>query len=293
VLRTIEDAAVHGAFPSRCAAFRHDVVDRPELTLAALAALVDRVPVRWVSARRAQRDPREGRGLAPLLLGQAFADVVRDIADADASVRIHHTERTSEWRDLASEIEMAVREFVGDREGGVDAVNLGVFVASPGSVTPAHPDRHHNLLLQIAGAKAIWLEDDADAHRHHLRVLDYFEKPNAGVTELPPARALEMTVGDAVYIPPYAFHWTEVLDRPSVALSVGFSTRASVARAEICDFDRRLRRRGLRSRPTPPFSLSGRAKAALERAARERSTRARTSRVTVAEFPDAEPGAQS
>ena len=82
-----------------------------------------------------------------------------------------------------------------------------------------------------------------------------------------------MTVGDAVYIPPYAFHWTEVLDRPSVALSVGFSTRASIASAEIYDFDRRLRRRGLRSRPRTPFSLSGRAKAALERVARARSTR--------------------
>jgi hypothetical protein len=293
VLTALDDAAMQGAFPVRCAAFHHDVVDRPELTLAALAALVDRVPATWVSAHRAQRDPREGRGVAPLLTGGSFADVVRDIADADASVRIHHTERTIEWSDLAAGIERAVREFVGDREGGVDSVNLGVFVASPRSVTPAHPDRHHNLLLQIAGSKAIWLEDDADTRRRHVRVLDYFEKPNAGVTELPPARTLEMTVGDAVYIPPYAFHWTEVLDRPSVALSVGFSTRASIASAEICDFDRRLRRRGLRSRPTPPFSLSGRAKAALERAARDRSARTRASRVTVAEFPDAEPGAQS
>ena len=293
MLTALDDAAVRGAFPMRCAAFHHDLVDRPELTLAALSALVDRVPATWVSAHRAQDDPREGRGVAPLVTGRAFADVVRAIADADASVRIHHTERTIEWRDLASEIELAVREFVGDREGGVDSVNLGVFVASPGSVTPAHPDRHHNLLLQIDGSKAIWLEDDTDARGHYLRVLDYFENPNAGVAALPPAQALRMTVGDAVYIPPYAFHWTEVLDRPSVALSVGFSTRASIASAEIYDFDRRLRRRGLRSRPRTPFSLSGRAKAALERVARARSTRARARRVTVPPSPDAEAGAKS
>ena len=61
-----------------------------------------------------------------------------------------------------------MRDLVGDDEGGVDAVNLGAFVASPAAVTPAHPDRHHNLLLQISGRKEVWVEDDPDLRRSYL-----------------------------------------------------------------------------------------------------------------------------
>ena len=67
---------------------------------------------------------------------------------------------------------------------------------------------------------------------------------------LPPARSFVLGPGDGVYIPPYAFHWTTVLDGPAVGLSLGFSTPRSVRRGVVLDFDIRLRNKGMTPRPS-------------------------------------------
>ena len=132
-------------------------------------------------------------------------------------------------------------------EGGVVAVNLGAFVASTDAVTPAHPDRHHNLLLAVSGRKEVWVEDDPDQRAHHLRVarLPPLSRKTAHRSCRPGDRFI-LEPGDGVYIPPYAFHWTTVLDGPALGLSIGFSTASTVRSSRVHDFDVRLRRRGLR-----------------------------------------------
>lgn len=286
MLSAVDDASIRDAFGVRQVTFRHDVLDRGELTVSGIAALVDHVPSAWVFAHAAQHDPHEGRGMEPPVGATPLPQVVRDIAHSDASVRVYNLERTREGSELTAAIRERVAAVVGAREGGLHAINLGAFVASPGAVTPAHPDRHHNLLLQIEGRKEIWLDDEADRRRHHLRVLDYLECPTAGVSELPPARSLVLEPGDGVYIPPYMFHWTRLLDEPGVALSIGFSTAATMVGTAAHDFDRRLRRRGAHPRPVAPLSFAGRTKARLERAALARSARRCAGSVTVG----AEPG---
>jgi hypothetical protein len=145
-------------------------------------------------------------------------------------------------------------------------VNFATFVASAAAVTAAHPDRHHNLLLHVSGEKRVWVDDDPDRRRQHARTLDYLRFPHLGAPELPPARSFVLSPGQGIYIPPYAWHWTEVLGDSSAGLSVGFSTPATLRNSRVVTVDMKLR--ALRIRPRPldrsGTSLTGRVKGSLE-----------------------------
>jgi hypothetical protein len=289
VLAGLRDPAFDAAFGSRVATFRHDFVDRDDLTLDHLVDVTPRVPMSWVFAHAAQHSPLEGRGAEPLVDCTRVADYLRDLSHSEVSVRVYNLERTADYAGLTRDVEPLVRDFVGDRGGGLNQVNLGIFAASPHAVTPAHPDRHHNLLLQLRGRKEIWIEDDLASRDHHVRVLDYLRCPPAGVTELPAARSMVLEPGDGVYIPPYAFHWTQLFDEPGLALSIGFSTQATLHDSESHELDLRLRRFHVRPRPAPPASLRGRTKAQLGAWALQRSARKVERGVSVARSPGGQP----
>jgi hypothetical protein len=281
VLAALRDPALDAAFGTDVARFRHDFDERDDLNLDCLADVASRVPMPWVFANVAQYSAFEGRGCETPLDCTRVADFMRDLRGSDASIRVYNLERTAEYAELTHEIEPLVRDFVGDREGGLSAINLGIFVASPHSVTPAHPDRHHNLLFELRGRKKIWIEEDLASRDHHVRVLDYLRCPPAGVTSLPPAQSFVLEPGDGVYIPPYAFHWTELFDEPGVAFSIGFSTPATAGDSQAHEFDLRLRRLHVRPRPAPATSWRGRTKAQLGAWALQRSARKVERRVSV------------
>jgi hypothetical protein len=283
VLAALRDPALDAAFGVEVARFRHDFADRDDLELEHLADVAPRVPMSWVFANVAQRSALEGRGCETLIDCTRVGEYLRDLETSDASIRVYNLERIAEFRDLAWELESLVRDFVGDREGGLSSINLGLFAASPGSVTPAHPDRHHNLLFELRGRKQIWLEDDFVSHDHHVRVLDYLRCPAAGVSSLPAAQTFALEPGDGVYIPPYTYHWTQVFQAPALAFSIGFSTPATIADSDAHELDLRLRRFRLRPRPAPSGSWRGRAKARLGARALQRSARKVERRVSVSE----------
>jgi len=52
-----------------------------------------------------------------------------------------------------------------------------------------------------------------------------------------------------------------VLEGPALGLSIGFSTKSTVRSSDVHDLDVRLRRRGLRPRPSRPGSPKERVKA--------------------------------
>jgi len=202
-----------------------------------------------VRADEAQYSPHEPRGRCPLPDDADLGVLLRDLPDARLSLRAYNLEHTTEFRALVEELEQSVRAFVGDAEGGFVEMNLAMFSASAGAITPAHPDRHHNLLLNVVGRKEVWVEDDPDARRHHARALDYFRAPQLGAPTLPPATRFVLEPGEGVYIPPYAFHWATVLGDHATGFSVGFSTRATVRNQCVMEFDQRLRKFNLRPRP--------------------------------------------
>ncbi len=252
--------AVLGVHP---VALRHVFANDPQFAPDVIAPLVAELPRSWIRAEHAQYSPHEPRGFVPLPADIDLDAAVRALPDSPASIRAYNLEHTSEFRDLHAALDAPVRALVGSAEGGVVAVNLGAFMAATDVVTPAHPDRHHNFLLAVSGKKEVWVEDDPDQRAHHLRVVDFLRCPQDGAPVLPPGRCFILEPGDGVYIPPYAFHWTTVLDGPALGLSVGFSTTSTVRSSRVHDFDVRLRRRGLRPRPSGPGSTKEKVKARL------------------------------
>ncbi|HXY94681.1 MAG TPA: cupin domain-containing protein [Acidimicrobiia bacterium] len=271
----LERDTLHAVIGEHPVAFRHGFGDDARCTLETLGPYTARLPSAWIRAHWAQYSPHEPRGVDTVPADADLDTIVRDLATSNASIRVYNLELTSEFREVAAAVDGPVRALVGDDEGGVESLNLGVFLASPDAVTPAHPDRHHNLLLGVSGTKEVWVEDDPDERAHYLRVLDWMGHPQDGAPVLPPARRFVLRPGDGVYIPPYAFHWTTVLDDgPAVGLSIGFSTPDTVRSAVVHDWDCRMRSKGMRPRPSPAGGTRERAKtrcaAALVHVARAR-----------------------
>jgi len=260
--------------------FEHGLHGDARFARGQLAELVGRVPCAWVLAHEAQFSPHERRGKAKLPADADLVQAIVTLPTAGVSIRAYNLEHTTDFRPLLDELTPIVRDFVGDREGGLSEVNLATFLASAGAVTAAHPDRHHNLLLNVDGRKEVWVDTDPDTRGHHVRTLDYFRRPDLGAPELPPAEQFVLEPGQGVYIPPYRWHWTRVLDDCATGFSVGFSTATTDRNNRVLGFDMRLRALGVRPRPFDMHGdggVTGRVKAGLSpvvaRAARLRPRR--------------------
>jgi len=246
--------------------FEHTLHGDARFARDRLAELVTRVPCGWVLAHEAQFSPHERRGKTKLPEDADLRAAIVDLPTSGVSIRAYNLEHTTDFRPLFDELTPVVTDFVGELEGGVSEVNLATFVASAGAVTAAHPDRHHNLLLEVDGRKKVWVDRDPDARGHHVRTLDYFRRPDLGAPELPPAECFLLEPGQGVYIPPYRWHWTEVLDDCGTGFSVGFSTPTTERNNCVLGFDMRMRALGLRPRPFDMHGaggVTGRAKARL------------------------------
>jgi hypothetical protein len=124
--------------------------------------------------------------------------------------------------------------------------DAGFFVSSAGAVTPAHADRHHNLLLQLSGAKEIAV--CVPGSKAHAAVLAR-SVPSFHVDEMPVgAEVITLNTGAALYMPPYTVHWVRSTD-DSVALSCGWSSDATVRAGEVHFANATLRRFGLPAQP--------------------------------------------
>jgi hypothetical protein len=218
----------------------HCVLAGAPLDPESLARIASRAPRPWVVGTAVQSDPRAARCLAAPHPDPVAA--VRGDATVPGYVTLANLELLAEFADLARAIEHEVRACVGADEGGVIRVNLGALVSPPGAVVPAHADRHHNLLLQISGAKTVWIEAEPDRRRHDARVHAHYRAP-ADPVALPPAQVVHLDPETGVFIPADVFHWVVVGDAPSVGLSVGFSTARTAAVVDARRLDLALGRR--------------------------------------------------
>lgn len=263
----LTDLAAHrDALGARAFTFRHSLGDDPRFDLDRLADLVPRLPSAWVLAHEAQFSPHERRGKTKVAPGTDLGRAIADLPTSGVSIRAYNLENTTDFRPILDATSPAVLDFVDCREGGVRDINLATFVASTGAVTAAHPDRHHNFLLNVQGRKQVWIGCDPDPRAQYIRTLDWFRRPHLGAPDLPPAETFSLAPGDAIYIPPYAWHWTEVLDDGATGFSVGFSTATTERNEQVLGVDMRLRALGLHPRPFDMHGaggVSGRCKAAV------------------------------
>src|SRR5205823_1518352 len=83
------------------------------------------------------------------------ADVVRNITSNASRLMLWEIEQLPAYRELIDscldQLEASVLDLCGDLRERM----VRMFVSSPGSVTPAHFDVEHNLILQIRGTKML------------------------------------------------------------------------------------------------------------------------------------------
>ena len=105
--------------------------------------------------------------------------------------------------------------------------NISVIISSPNQVTPYHMDADCNYLLQIAGAKTVYVFNGADRsvvtggelerfYSGHINAAQYREASQAG------AWRFDLTPGHGVHIPVTFPHWVQNNNNVSISISLNF-----------------------------------------------------------------------
>jgi hypothetical protein len=197
-------------------------------------------------------------------------DVIRNIEDANAWLTLLNIEDDPGYAEL---MQTTLGQLESDSPGrrgkhGKMRNRVGfIFVSSPNSVTPAHFDIEHSLLMQVSGAKTVSFgrfESQADRCREVER---YWDGSHGRIESLPPELAsYRLTPGRGVYIPPVVPHW--VHNGPAISLSVTLTyfTTATERENMIEAYNARLRPFHLRPRPPGQSAPVDAAKVAAMRA---------------------------
>jgi hypothetical protein len=231
-----------GAFPEQPAEFAHNLHEDTRLTLHAVADLADRLPRRSVICDTSAQPLLVPQGGPPRGALDRPGDVIRNIEDANAWLTLLNIEADPAYADLMNTMLDQLEPGMIKRHGTMRNRVGFIFVSSPNSVTPAHFDIEHSLLMQVSGSKRVSFgrfEND-QARRHEVE--RYWDGSHGRIESLPPELAsYQLTPGRGVYIPPVAPHW--VHNGPAVSLSVTLTyfTAATVRENMIEAFNGRLR----------------------------------------------------
>jgi hypothetical protein len=250
-LLTLAELPYEGRFPAQPGEFSHKLNDDPRLTLEAIADLADRLPRSSVICDTSAQPllvPRGGPARGAL---SRPGDVIRDLDEAKAWLTLLNIDDDPDYADLMNrtldELEPGMIGLQGKMRHRVGFV----FVSSPNSVTPAHFDIEHSLLMQVRGSKVVSFGHfEREEHRRH-EVDRYWDGSHGRIEKLPPELAsYQLSPGRGVYIPPVSPHW--VHNGPAISLSVTLTyfTAATERENMIEAFNAKLRR--LHLKPHPP-----------------------------------------
>ena len=231
-----------GAFPEQPAEFAHNLHEDTRLTLHAVADLADRLPRRSVICDTSAQPLLVPQGGPPRGALDRPGDVIRNIQDANAWLTLLNIEADPAYAELMNTLLDQLEPGMIKRHGTMRNRVGFIFVSSPNSVTPAHFDIEHSLLMQVSGSKRVSFGrfENELARRHEVE--RYWDGSHGRIESLPPELAsYHLTPGRGVYIPPVAPHW--VHNGPAVSLSVTLTyfTAATVRENMIEAFNGHLR----------------------------------------------------
>lgn len=148
---------------------------------------------------------------------------------APTVTRLYHVQRSPDLRPLTDSVYDPLEAAWSREEPWVER-DAGFFLSTEGAVTPAHADRHHNLLLQLSGSKTVGI--CLPGTRAHARAVAR-SVPSLRVEQMPPGSTeIVLEAGHALYLPPYSLHWVRSTER-SVALSCGWSSAATLRAGRV------------------------------------------------------------
>jgi len=266
-------AALRSVYPEDIGLLRHEACRHPLLTLEALVGLAQRLPARNVEYYRGDV-PIGIEGADTPSNGLSIADTIRRIEQCGSWMVLKFIEGDPAYRALLHDALAPLRGIVGEATGEMLKEQGFIFISSPGAVTPFHFDPEHNILMQIRGHKTMTLYPPADPRFAGDESHEAFHA--GGHRNLPwrdefagAGRPVELTPGDAVYVPVKAPHWVRNGSEPSISLSITWRSEWSYHEEYAHGFNRLVRKVGVAPASPGRFPERNTAKSIAYRAARK------------------------
>ncbi|WP_428407209.1 cupin-like domain-containing protein [Hyphococcus sp.] len=241
------------SYPNLPARLRHHLTDHPLLEIDRLVVLARVLPESAVEYNSGDLPIGQDPAKTPMN-GLTPEETVRRIAENKSWIVLKNIEQDGDYAALLEGCAADVAPSVKAATGEMHKCEGFIFVSSPASVTPFHMDPEHNILMQMRGtktftifpAKADAIVTDEQHEAFHRagghRNLPYKDE-YASLAE-----NVELSPGDALYVPLKSPHWVKVGPEVSVSLSVTWRSEASDAEAQLRRANGWLRSKGL----TPP-----------------------------------------
>lgn len=246
---------------------RHPLAGHPLFTVEALTKVAEQASKRqgdtyWDAGDLTLSD-KWGSTPKP---DMTIPEIIDRIETAGAWLVMKHVEIDPAYKAVLDEFVAFVRELAGpELSKQMLKPEMLVFITSPNRKTPYHFDAEPNFLVQIQGAKDIWICDPTDRSITTEAELERYYavtttagtyKPHAEKT----ARKFTLRPGDAVHIPTHGAHWVQNHNEVSVGLSLNFEF-PRWKYGDIYIANHYLRRLGVSPRPPGSSVIADRSKA--------------------------------
>ena len=247
----LEDVPFGQGFPDRPTEFSHDLHHDGRLTLGAIADLADRLPRTSAIYDTAAQPLLVPHGGPPRGALARPGDVIRNLGEANAWLTLLSVNDDPDYADLMhSTLDRFEAGMLG-RQGKMRNRTAFIFLSSPNSVTPAHFDIEHSLLMQLRGSKTVSVGGFTDEASRRHEIERYWDGSHGRVETMPrELMGSSLRPGRGIYLPTLVPHWVHNGPEISVSVTLTYFTSATVRENRIEDFNSLLRR--FRLRPRPP-----------------------------------------
>ncbi|WP_395667000.1 cupin-like domain-containing protein [Methylocella sp.] len=267
--RTVEPLATcRAALQRRPFLARHPLGEHPLFTIEALTKVAEAASQRhgdlWADAGDLSLTDKWGTTPAP---DMPIPQLIDRIETAGAWIVMKHVEVDPRYKEILDGYEAFVRSVAApEASARLTSPEMLVFMTSPRRKTPYHFDAEMNFIVQIHGAKDVWVCDPNDRSVTTEREIEeYYGKTISAGTYKPHAEevAQKFTLrpGDALHVPSHAAHWVQNHDSVSVTLSLNMEY-SHWRCADVYFANYHLRRLGLSPKPPGRAPLADAAKGA-------------------------------
>jgi ribosomal protein L16 Arg81 hydroxylase len=246
--------------------FRHRLNDHPALEHEAIARLAEELGEESVTCEAAEKPLVFAQGAPDPSYAKQAADTIRNLQANNSWLTLLNIEQHPSYHQLIDELlDDAARCEEIDPTGLRRRMGF-VFASSPHSVTAAHFDIEHSLLLQLRGHRTLSFGVFADDQTRDMEVRRYWNGSFGKLTTMP-THSFNVSVGpgDGVYIPPYRPHWLRNGDETSLSLTITFFNKDNDVESLAQAFNERLRKMGVHPRHEGESALRDHSKATVMR----------------------------
>jgi hypothetical protein len=182
-------------------------------------------------------------------------EAIRQIETAEAWMILKGVQILPEYGELLNTILSEIHEISSrDLARKTRTRNISLIITSPRRVTPYHMDADCNYLLQLSGAKTVYVFNGADRSVVTAEELEAFYRSDVNAARFKQetqagAWKFELTPGRGVHVPVTFPHWVQNGDSVSISASINFCFVDHTV-PDLYRVNYYLRRAGLK--PSPP-----------------------------------------